>query len=584
MSLVEIPCTIEYSWGNEDYGSYKPGWEDYINYNQSVDVGRLEYSYTHSSEIESYPFEGVLAIYTGGGYVVHLDGDKQELVRRMQQLQAEGWLDRNTRAVVVEFSIYNAQVNLFSYTRFLLEVLPSGNMMPSYKISPVRLLSYYSSLDTLKLVCQVVYFGFLLYFMYRELRELCRDRTKYFADIWNWMELFIIAVSIAAIVAYFYKLVVTNSLLSDFARVNGRDKTFVNLQYVTGWNQLYEYLVSCLVYAVTLKLFRLLRFNRRMSLLSSTIRHCSNELTAFTVIIAILLVSFSTLGYLVLGIHLKTFSSFAHAVETMVATTMGYFEVEEIIAVKPFMGTILFVSFTLSMAFVILNVFVGVLTTSFEEVKRDNDKQSNEYEILDFMLGRVKKVFGLAEPLSPALPSDPNAVLSKNTRGPRARKDSYLYVAAKQIEVTFPERIDQFVSSVYRLYITPEAQREYAIDDLEYHTAKYFSGEDILPDYFGRYHSLLEGETASLPGPAEYRPGTETPFSQTSFLELNMNYHKLVSDSVESLGDLPGQVVSSRADIPGAGADREAGATGQNKERRINSRLSMVLLNELEFV
>eukprot|EP00058_Branchiostoma_floridae_P020618 XP_002606108.1 hypothetical protein BRAFLDRAFT_88018 [Branchiostoma floridae] len=424
--LLGVTCTSEYSWDNEDHGNYKPRWEHYP-YNQSIaiDVGRLEYSYTQSGDIESYPVEdelqigttpseittscriknlpGIMAIYTGGGYVVHLDGTKEELVQRMQQLQQEG-------------------------CRFLLEVLPSGNMMPSYNISPVRLLSYYSSLDTLKLVCQVTYFGFLLYFMYRELRELCRDRTKYFADIWNWMELFVIAVSIAAIVAYFYKMVVTNSLLDDLARTNGRDKTYVNLQYVSGWNQLYEYLVSCLVYATTLKLFRLLRFNRRMSLLSATIRHSSKELTGFATIIGVLFMSFSMLGYLVLGIHLKDFSSFVDTLETLVGTTMGYFEVDEIIAAKPFMGTILFVSFSVSMAFVILNVFVGILTTSFEEVRKENDKQANDYEIVDFMLG-----------------------------------------------VTFPERIDQFVSSVYRLYITPQAQQENAIDDLEYHTARYFS-------------------------------------------------------------------------------------------------------------
>ncbi|XP_035695813.1 polycystic kidney disease protein 1-like 2 [Branchiostoma floridae] len=591
--LLGVTCTSEYSWDNEDHGNYKPRWEHYP-YNQSIaiDVGRLEYSYTQSGEIESYPVEGIMAIYTGGGYVVHLDGNKEESLQRTQQLQQEGWLDRKTRAVAVEFSVYNAQVNLFTYTRFLLEVLPSGNMIPSYNISPVRLLSYYSSLDTLKLVCQVTYFGFLLYFMYRELRELCRDRTKYFADIWNWMELFVIAVSIAAIVAYFYKLVVTNSLLDDLARTNGRDKTYVNLQYVSGWNQLYEYLVSCLVYATTLKLFRLLRFNRRMSLLSATIRHSSKELTGFATIIGVLFMSFSMLGYLVLGIHLKDFSSFVDTLETLVGTTMGYFEVDEIIAAKPFMGTILFVSFSLSMAFVILNVFVGILTTSFEEVRKENDKQANDYEIVDFMLGRFKKVFGLAEPSSPALPAAQDAGLNKKARGPQANKGTY--VSAKQIEVTFPERIDKFVSSVYRLYITPQAQQENAIDDLEYHTARYFSGKDILPDDFGTdtyglFHGFLEGESASLSGPAEYRPGTETPLSPTSFLEVSMNYNNLLSESVESLGDLPGQVATSeklREGVPGAGSHTQPGPSSarQRNERRIDSRLAMVLENELELI
>ncbi|XP_066292731.1 uncharacterized protein [Branchiostoma lanceolatum] len=206
------------------------------------------------------------------------------------------------------------------------------------------------------------------------------------------------------------------------------------------------------------------------------------------------------------------------------------------------------------------------------------------------MLGRVKKIFGLEEPLSPAPTVAPDVGLVKKARGPRVNKGCY--VAAKQIEVTFPERIDQFVSSVYRMYITPEAQQENAIDDLEYHTAKYFSGEDMMPDYFengtyGQFNCLLEGQSASLSGPAEYRPGTETSFSQTSFLEVTMSYNQLVSESVESLGDLPGQVAvddDSRADIAGAVTDKETGATGRSYERRIDSRLAVALENELEYV
>ena len=59
--------------------------------------------------------------------------------------------------------------------------------------------------------------------------------------------------------------------------------------------------------------------------------------------------------------------------------------------------TILFL-FTLIVSFVLVNVFVTVVLEAFIVVKYDLSLQSNEYEIVDFMLERFKIITGLGEP------------------------------------------------------------------------------------------------------------------------------------------------------------------------------------------
>lgn len=62
-------------------------------------------------ELDGYPAVGDLDVYGGGGYVVALKGRESDLKKLLVQLQMENWIDKYTRMVVVEFSVFNAQVN-----------------------------------------------------------------------------------------------------------------------------------------------------------------------------------------------------------------------------------------------------------------------------------------------------------------------------------------------------------------------------------------------------------------------------------------------------------------------------------------
>ena len=71
-----------------------------------------------AKELGGSPQNGRLAAYDGGGYVQDLIGGNSSALVTISELRDGGWLDRSTRAVFIDFSLYNANVNLFCIVRF----------------------------------------------------------------------------------------------------------------------------------------------------------------------------------------------------------------------------------------------------------------------------------------------------------------------------------------------------------------------------------------------------------------------------------------------------------------------------------
>ena len=63
-------------------------------------------------------------------YVVDLKGSRARLISEMWRLQAQRWIDERTRAIFIEFSLFNPQVNLFVACTIVAEFSPDGTHGP----------------------------------------------------------------------------------------------------------------------------------------------------------------------------------------------------------------------------------------------------------------------------------------------------------------------------------------------------------------------------------------------------------------------------------------------------------------------
>ena len=55
--------------------------------------------------------------YGGGGYVRNLGLTQQDTTDIINYLKDNLWIDRATRAVFIDFTVYNANINLFCQVR-----------------------------------------------------------------------------------------------------------------------------------------------------------------------------------------------------------------------------------------------------------------------------------------------------------------------------------------------------------------------------------------------------------------------------------------------------------------------------------
>ena len=94
----------------------------------------------------------------------------------LRDLRSHSWLDRATRALFIDLTVYNANVNLFCQVRLLAEFRPTGGVATSAVFQTVDLIRLrFTPLESFVIACQIAFCVFLLYFCVVELLQLRRD-------------------------------------------------------------------------------------------------------------------------------------------------------------------------------------------------------------------------------------------------------------------------------------------------------------------------------------------------------------------------------------------------------------------------
>ncbi|XP_054716287.1 polycystin-2-like [Uloborus diversus] len=418
----------------EDGTLYTKGWKR-VSSNETLVPP--EYKYLTASQLKGYPFWGQMDWYGGGGYVVPLvatrDSGVQVLLQKLERLEREGWIDKHTRAIFVEFGIYNAQINLFCAVTILAEFLPGGGVVPYYQIDPLRLLNYHTGSGLFQIITEVLFVAFTIFFTVKELRCMNQEGMEYFKQYWNIAECVSIVVSYTGIANHVYKLFVTAEILRIFTETEGTG--YVKLQEAVLLNELFCYQIGLVMSISTLKFLKLLRFNKRIGILSSTLRMCAQELQSYSVCLMVVFMAFVILFWLLLGRFVREFSTFIYSFESSISMMLKKFNYEDMYAAQPIFTPIAFFTFSLATAVILINILLSIIIRSFEDVKHDVSMQSNEYEVLDFFINRVKMYTGIGTAKVKPLPS-----MYRDKKKPKDTVSS------------FPDKVDKLVDFINDFY------------------------------------------------------------------------------------------------------------------------------------
>ena len=69
-----------------------------------------------AEETSGTPYNGEITSYSGAGSVQDLHSLKNESLAIVKELKEGLWIGRGTRFIAIDFTVYNANINLFCIT------------------------------------------------------------------------------------------------------------------------------------------------------------------------------------------------------------------------------------------------------------------------------------------------------------------------------------------------------------------------------------------------------------------------------------------------------------------------------------
>ena len=84
----------------------------------AFDLVTCSWIYRSQADLDGSYHSGMIENYDGGGFAQVLGANRSASLSIIRQLRADRWIDRRTRAVFVDFTLYNAELNVFAAIRF----------------------------------------------------------------------------------------------------------------------------------------------------------------------------------------------------------------------------------------------------------------------------------------------------------------------------------------------------------------------------------------------------------------------------------------------------------------------------------
>ncbi|XP_054654778.1 polycystic kidney disease 2-like 1 protein [Dunckerocampus dactyliophorus] len=369
------------------YDVYNDKKEDDLSFGL---INGTAWTYNTEKAIKGSSHWGLLTTYSGAGYYQDLGRTKEESTVVLKELEDNLWLDRGTRAVFIDFSTYNANINMFCVIRLVVEFPATGGAIPSYQIRTVKLIRYINYWDYFILACEMVFCLFILYYIVEEILELRIHKFSYFKSIWNILDIVVILLAIVAIVFNICRTIKVDKLLGKLLE---QPEIYADFEFLAFWQTQYNNMNAVNLFFAWIKVFKYISFNKTMTQLSSTLGRCAKDIVGFAIMFFIVFFAYAQLGYLLFGTEVESFSTFVKCIFTQFRIILGDFDYDAIDRANRVLGPIYFVTYVFFVFFVLLNMFLAIINDTYSEVKEELSSQKDELQITDIIKQSYLKTF-----------------------------------------------------------------------------------------------------------------------------------------------------------------------------------------------
>mmetsp|Transcript_139438 Transcript_139438/g.242507 ORF Transcript_139438/g.242507 Transcript_139438/m.242507 type:complete len:1109 (-) Transcript_139438:343-3669(-) len=357
-------------------------------------------------------------VYPPTGYTFEFSRNLDEALEQVKMLRAHKWTDEQTRAVIVDVTVYNPNVRMLLSTTALAEFYPTGAVVCTYGIKPMKLFGWDNNEDigffvgeVILVTAVVIYLLLEIYEFYRYWRvgkqrcnkciltnvdkegleraapcyecgrtfnqfrlpkcPSCSNEVPdghlcwkgYFQDAWNYLDLVNMAIFFAV---FFLRLGVRLDL--DMLEFNVGD-SHLNFSSVAWAYTMSFWLSSLNCWLCFMKLTKYLDKVKALSALVRTLVMAREQIFFFFVIFLVVYIGFAMAFHLTFGTELYNYKDFGQSLLTLFLMMYGDFEFNPLLAVNRYLGPFLFLSFELLVTLIMTNMFIAIISRALGQSK-----------------------------------------------------------------------------------------------------------------------------------------------------------------------------------------------------------------------
>ncbi|XP_076445170.1 polycystin-1-like protein 2 [Babylonia areolata] len=359
-----------YDVQHEETRAYCVGWEP----RECTDDETLKFltipSWSYRASNPPAPVWGIFAFYPSGGYFVDFVINRDVVNNMIRELHENVWLDLQTKAVFVEMSLYNPNINLFSYLRMAVEFPEVGSNVVWKDFKTLKIYGYLGAMGAYIFICEMIFLFVLLILTVKAVLKLKKQRLGYFKDVWQVLDACSLLISYTGIVFYAIKSVKIDEIMRLW-RYDPKttSQVYVDFYLPILYDDIYGYILASLVFVVSLRLLRILGYNKRITMIATVLGRSGEDLFGFFIVFFIVVTAYMAAGVVLFASTIYQFRSIWDSYCTLYLVLLGKNVLGRFIGAAPLWAQVYYCSLTILVIFILYTMFQAILCNSTSVVR-----------------------------------------------------------------------------------------------------------------------------------------------------------------------------------------------------------------------
>jgi hypothetical protein len=385
-------CQVGQLFANYNTNCFQP----LLDYTQDKDPYGENEMYEYSEEPQgNFDYSGVLGTYPRTGHAELLVPNVTAATMKIEQLRKDDWIAAPTRAVFIDFTVWNMNLNLHAVIRIVAEFSRSGVCETNTRVIVVQPrhlypLSTSGIWDMLSIVGEFILSLFILFYIAEEMTELSITWHKYFLDPWNvvdWINLILLIIYVGLRITIY----VESGYMPKLGTRELQDpEHYTPMQSVAERLLLTRTINAFNSVLIWIKVVKYVGFMPYVKTLLTTLETCWRQYLSFLFMFLVIFLAFVIAYTVGFGETIRDLSGIGSTSVYLARSFLGDIDLTPVYHEAPFFGAILILFFMLGIYFLMMNVFFAIILSALDEAK-DKKVQDFRQEMLMQSLAQLKQ-------------------------------------------------------------------------------------------------------------------------------------------------------------------------------------------------